>query len=162
LAAFEEIYQKIHQDPELSLQETSTASIAAKNVKDIGYEVTVNIGGHGVVGRLNNGPGKTILLRADMDALPIAEKTGLEYASHKTMKDVAGIERPVMHACGHDMHVAALLAAAKLLDDAKSEWSGTLIVLFQPNEERNGGAKAIVDDGLYENIIGKLLEHHAF
>ncbi|KAF4633453.1 hypothetical protein G7Y89_g4664 [Cudoniella acicularis] len=153
LAPFEEIYRTIHHDPELSLQESSTAEIAAKYIEGIGYEVTKNIGGHGVVGMLNNGPGRTVLLRADMDALPVLEKTGLEYASEKTMVDADGNETPVMHACGHDMHVAALLATAKLLYNAKAEWSGTLIVLFQPNEERNGGAKAMVDDGLYEKIV---------
>ena len=94
-----------------------------------------------------------MLLRADMDALPIEEKTGLEYASTKRMIDVDGHEVPVMHACGQDMHVASLLATADLLSAARLDWSGTLIVLFQPNEERNGGAKAMVDDGLYDRII---------
>ncbi|KAH8591410.1 peptidase family M20/M25/M40 protein [Bisporella sp. PMI_857] len=153
LAPFEAIYRQIHQDPELSLQERNTAKIAAEHIKKIGYHVTENIGGHGLVGLLKNGPGKIVLLRADMDALPLLEKNDLDYASNKTMKDVNGIERPVMHACGHDMHVAALLAAATLLYDAKSEWSGTLIVLFQPNEEQNGGAEAMVKHGLYDKIV---------
>ena len=153
LDRFETIYRAIHKDPELSLQEEKTAKIAANELKRLGYEVTEGVGGHGVVGILKNGPGKTVLLRADMDALPIEEKTGLEYASTKTMRDADGNEKPVMHACGHDMHVATLLAAAALLQAARSHWSGVLIVLFQPNEERNGGAKAMVDDGLYDRII---------
>lgn len=101
---------------------------------------------------LKNGPGKTILLRADIDALPVEEKSGVEYASTARMKDLEGIEKPVMHACGHDVHIAALLAAAETLAKAKEQWSGTLILCFQPAEEKAGGAKAMVEDGLYKKV----------
>ena len=161
MSPYEEIYRTIHRDPELSIQEENTAKLVAKNLKESGYRVIEGIGGHGVVGIFTNenrrghrqGRRKTVLLRAEMDALPIKEKTGLEYASVKTMEDTDGSKNPVMHACGHDMHIAVLLATAALLHNARSSWSGTLIVLFQPNEERNGGARAMVEDGLYEKII---------
>ena len=150
---YEEIYRTIHKDPELSLQEVKTAKLTADNLTHLGYDVTEGIGGHGVVGVLKNGQGKTLLLRAELDALPVEEKTGLDYASTKTMRDTDGNDRPVMHACGHDMHIATLLAAAALLQAARLHWASMLVVLFQPNEERNGGAKAMVDDGLYDRVI---------
>jgi len=113
--------------------------------------VRTNIGGTGLIGILKNGAGKTILLRADTDALPVKELTGLEYASHKRETDIEdGVEKPVMHACGHDMHIACMLAAASTLHAAQTHWKGTLIILFQPNEERAGGAKAMIADGLYD------------
>jgi amidohydrolase len=114
--------------------------------------VTTNIGGHGVVGSLRNGRGKTILTRAELDALPILEQTDVPRKSTKRMVDRYGNERPVMHACGHDMNMAALLGASALLKAAKAHWSGTLIALFQPDEEETGGAQAMVDDGLYDKI----------
>ena len=152
LAQYEDFYRALHSNPELSLQESSTASVIAAHLGKIaGLEIKTNIGGHGVVGILRNGDGKTVLLRADIDALPIQEQTGLEYASKKRMIDITdNIEKPVMHACGHDMHVTSLLAASELLYKCQHAWAGTLVVLFQPNEERGAGAKAMVNDGLYD------------
>jgi amidohydrolase len=152
LSAYEGIYKNLHQYPGLSLQEKLAASIAASHLQSLdGFDVKTDIGGHGLIGILENGSGKTILLRADTDALPVKELTGLPYASKVTEVDIAdGIEKPVMHACGHDMHIACMLAAATTLHAARDEWRGTLIILFQPNEERGGGAKAMVDDGLYD------------
>ena len=154
LQPYESLYRHLHQHPELSLQEEQTAAIAAQHLRKLpGFEVHEHIGGHGVAAVLRNGPGKTVLLRADMDALPVAEDTGLPYASKAQMKDVEdGITKPVMHACGHDMHVASLLAASEALHGAMPEWKGTVIALFQPNEERAGGAQAMVDDGLYDRV----------
>ncbi len=151
LQPFEQVYRDIHKNPELSKQEVRTASIAASHLEALGdFIVHQRIGGYGVVGVLSNGPGPTVLLQADMDALPHLEKTNLDYASTKVVIDPEGKSTPVMHACGHDMHVATLMAAATLLHAAKSLWSGTLICLFQPNEETAGGARAMVADGLYE------------
>ena len=155
LQQYEDLYKHFHSHPELSLQESQTASTIASHLKslDAGYDLHTSIGGHGLAGILKNGSGPTVLLRADIDALPVLEKTDLPYASKVTMKDVADdIEKPVMHACGHDMHITCLLAAAEKLANIKSLWKGILIVLFQPNEERAGGAKAMVDDGLYDKI----------
>jgi amidohydrolase len=143
-------YKNIHQHPELSCFESRTALVVAKCLKDIGLEVTTSVGGNGVVGVLKNGPGKTVLLRAELDALPIQEKTGLPYASKVRMKDVVGQDQPVMHACGHDVHIACLLSSLHLLHSATQEWSGTVLAIFQPNEEIPGGARAIVDGGLYD------------
>ncbi|TVY49280.1 Hippurate hydrolase [Lachnellula occidentalis] len=147
---YEALYKHFHEHPELSNLEAKTAETIASQLSGLqAFNITTNIGGHGVVGMLENGPGKTILLRADMDALPVLEATSLPYASKVTMLDVEGVMRPVMHACGHDMHMTCLLAAAEVLLKLKQTWSGTLIVLFQPAEERGSGAKAMVDDGLY-------------
>lgn len=151
IAKYEALYKHFHEHPELSYLEAQTARTVADQLSQLqAFEITTNIGGHGLVGVLKNGPGKTILLRADMDALPILEATGLPYSSTVTMLDVEGVMRPVMHACGHDMHMTCLLAAAEILVELKQEWGGTLIVLFQPAEERGTGAKAMVDDGLYD------------
>lgn len=153
LAPYEELYKHFHAHPELSQQEKSTSQTVAAHLSRLkAYELHTNIGGYGLAGVLRNGPGKTVLLRADMDALPIRELTGLSYASSVTMRDLDGIEKPVMHACGHDMHMTCLLAAAETLANIQHAWSGTLIVLFQPDEERGGGAQAMVDDGLYSKI----------
>ena len=180
LRPYEDYYKDFHRNPELSRQESRTARIVVDFLREVGsYRVVDRIGGHGVVGVLENGPGPKILLRADMDALPVPERTGLEYASCKRGVDPEGRDVPIMHACkpfptgsknsapsfcflryatdrhlnitsgGHDMHVAPLMAVAKLMRDARKDWSGTLIVLFQPNEELAGGAQAMVDDGLY-------------
>ncbi|KAI4248409.1 MAG: hypothetical protein L6R40_000968 [Gallowayella cf. fulva] len=151
---YEALYKHFHSQPELSYQEAQTAAKAASLLRSLnsGYEVHTSIGGHGLAGVLHNGTGKTVLLRADMDALPVKEDTGLEYASRVTMRDKDDVIKPVMHACGHDFHVTALLAAAERLAKLKDSWSGTLIVLFQPNEERSGGAQAMVDDGLYDKV----------
>lgn len=151
IGKYEALYKYFHSHPELSNLEAKTAATIAVQLSNLrAYTITTNIGGHGVLGVLRNGPGKTILLRADMDALPIREATGLSYASTVTMPDVSGTIQPVMHACGHDMHITCLLAAAETLLELKTLWSGTLIVLFQPAEERGTGAKAMVDDGLYD------------
>ena len=155
LTSYEALYRHFHSHPELSLQEHETASTIASHLESIkaGYELCTSIGGYGLAGVLKNGLGPTVLLRADMDGLPVLELTGLPYASKVTMKDTAdGIEKPVMHACGHDMHMTCLLAAAEHLAHIKKAWSGTLVVLFQPNEERAAGAQAMVDDGLYNHI----------
>jgi amidohydrolase len=153
LGPYEDLYKYFHANPELSLQEKATSEKITTVLSNLGpYEIHTNIGGYGLVGILRNGPGKTILLRADMDALPIKEATGLPYASSVTMRDGDGIIKPVMHACGHDMHITCLLATAQTLARARDSWSGTLIVLFQPNEERGAGAQAMVDDGLYSKI----------
>ncbi|KAK7425305.1 hypothetical protein QQZ08_008202 [Neonectria magnoliae] len=151
MAKYEALYKHFHEHPELSNLEAQTAKTVADQLSQLqAFNITTNIGGHGLVGVLENGPGKTILLRADIDALPILEATGLPYASSVTMPDVEGVMRPVMHACGHDMHMTCLLAAAEILVKLKQQWSGTLIILFQPAEERGTGAKAMVDDGLYD------------
>ncbi|KAL8713815.1 MAG: hypothetical protein Q9225_006703 [Loekoesia sp. 1 TL-2023] len=149
LAFYESAYRDLHRHPELSEQERRTSSIAAKHLQKLGYTVHQHIGGYGLIGVLNNGPGPAVLLRADMDGLPVLEKTGLDYASNETMKDADGHEVPVMHACGHDMHITCLMAAAELLHAARSRWNGTLICLFQPAEEFGVGAQRMVDDGLY-------------
>lgn len=152
LAFYESTYRDLHRNPELSQQEQRTSSIAADHLKAIGYCVYERIGGYGLVGVLKNGHGPTVLLRADMDALPVRENTGLDYASKKKMIDSNGTKVPVMHACGHDVHVSCLMGAAKLLHGAKSKWRGTLICLFQPAEELVSGAQAMVDDGLYSKF----------
>ena len=152
LTLYENIYRDIHQNPDLSTQEARTADIVAKHLSGLAFDVQQNLGGHGVVGILQNGPGKTVLLRADMDALPISEDTNFPYASTKKAQNAEGKEVPVMHACGHDMHTAVLMATAQLLRSARSRWKGTLICLFQPNEETACGAQAMVDDGLYKKI----------
>ncbi|KAL4873067.1 hypothetical protein BDV12DRAFT_161269 [Aspergillus spectabilis] len=153
LASYENLYKHFHTHPELSRQEKATSQTIAAHLSGFkDYEIQTNIGGFGLVGVLRNGPGKTVLLRADIDALPVKELTGLPYASSVTMRDADGIEKPVMHACGHDMHITCLLAAAEKLATLRDAWSGTLVVLFQPDEERGGGAQAMVDDGLYSKI----------
>lgn len=152
LVYFEDVYRDLHQNPELSCKESRTASIVAEHLDDLHFITHRNIGGHGVVGVFQNGQGSSVLLRAELDALPILEETGVSYASHARMKGADGTDRPVMHACGHDIHVSCLMAVSTLLASARDEWSGTLICLFQPNEELAGGARSMVDDGLYEKI----------
>ncbi|TDO55226.1 hippurate hydrolase [Kribbella sp. VKM Ac-2571] len=147
-----EVYRDLHAHPELSLQETRTAGIVARHLGSFGYEVTSEVGGTGVVGVLRNGTGPVALLRADMDALPVAEQTGLPYASTARATDHAGHDVPVMHACGHDVHVTCLLGAAQMLAADTSSWRGTLLLVFQPAEELGRGAQAMVDDGLYDRF----------
>ena len=146
------LYTDIHSHPELSMQETRTADIAAKHLRAAGYEVTTAVGKTGVVGLLRNGDGPTVMLRADMDALPVKEATGLPYASAVTATDGTGKTVPVMHACGHDMHVTWLIGAATLLAQARDAWHGTLMAVFQPAEETAEGARAMIDDGLFERF----------
>jgi amidohydrolase len=152
LAELEDLYRDVHQHPELSLQEHRTAGKAAERLQAAGYEVTTGVGGTGVVGVLANGDGPTVMLRADMDALPVKEASGLEYASTATATDPAGNEVPVMHACGHDMHVAWLAGATALLASARDAWKGTVLAVFQPAEETAQGARAMIDDGLFDRF----------
>ncbi|MBT0727152.1 amidohydrolase [Rosenbergiella australiborealis] len=140
------IYKDLHQHPELSMQEFRTASIAADHLKTLGYEVSEGLGTTGVVGILKNGSGPVVMLRADMDALPMAEKTGLPYASQAIGEMPDGSKTPVSHMCGHDLHVAWLMGAAELLADHRSLWHGTLMVVFQPGEEIGQGALAMIAD----------------
>jgi hippurate hydrolase len=146
--SLEATYQELHRSPELSLQETRTAARLAAGLRALGYEVATGVGGNGVVGVLRNGKGPTVLLRTDMDALPIQEDTGLAYASVVTATNAAGASVPVMHACGHDAHMTSWLGAATLLAKAKDRWSGTLVLVGQPAEELAQGAKAMIEDGL--------------
>jgi amidohydrolase len=155
LEEYEDLYKYLHSHPELSNAEVQTCSlIRSKLAVHAGMDIHNGIGGHSVVGVLKNGAGPCVLLRADIDALPIAETTGLAYRSTATAKGADGIERPVMHACGHDVHATCLLAATEVLTSSalRAHWSGTLIVLFQPAEERGTGAQAMVDDGLWDKI----------
>jgi hippurate hydrolase len=147
----ESIYKDIHSHPELSMQENRTAGIAADHLRAAGYEVTSGVGKTGVVGVLRNGDGPTLMLRADMDALPVREATGLPYASSVTA-DQNGKSVPVMHACGHDMHVTWLIGAAALMAKNRNAWRGTLMPLFQPAEEIGAGAQAMIDDGLFKRF----------
>ena len=152
LPDLEAVYKDIHAHPELSMQETRTARIAADRLRAAGYEVTTGVGGTGVVGLLRNGEGPVVMLRADMDALPIQEDTGLPYASKVTATDSTGKVVPVMHACGHDIHVAWLIGAATLFAKSRSSWKGTLMPVFQPAEETAAGAQAMIDDGLFRHF----------
>ncbi|HAN78885.1 MAG TPA: amidohydrolase [Bacteroidales bacterium] len=145
----ETIYKDLHMNPELSGMEKNTSEKIKTELIKYGYEVKDKIGGFGVVGILRNGPGKTIMFRTDMDALPIEEKTGLQYASKTKSKDKNGKEVSVMHACGHDMHMTNFLGTAQALANFKSEWSGTVIFVAQPAEENGTGAKAMLDAGLF-------------
>jgi len=148
LPELERVYTDIHAHPELSMQETRTAQVAADRLRRAGYDVTEAVGNTGVVGLLRNGDGPTVMLRADMDALPVRERTGLPYASTQTSTDTAGKTVPVMHACGHDMHVTWLIGAATVLAQTRDAWKGTLMPVFQPAEETGTGAQAMVDGGL--------------
>ncbi len=139
----EALYKDVHRHPELSMQETRTAALAAERLEAAGFEVTTGMGTTGVVGLLRNGDGPTVMLRADMDALPVTEQTGLDYASTSD---------GVMHACGHDMHVAWLAGAAARLAAAREAWQGTLMAVFQPAEETAQGAQAMIDDGLCDRF----------
>ncbi len=148
----ESLYMDLHRHPELSFQEFRTAAVVEEHLTTLGFDVHTTIGGTGVVGVLDNGDGPVVLLRADMDGLPVEELSGLDYASTATARDHTGQFVPVMHACGHDVHVTALIGAAEELVATSDEWAGTLIVLFQPAEEHGGGAQVMVDDGLYDLI----------
>ena len=146
------LYRDLHAHPELAFAEHRTAGIVAERLAGLGYQVITGVGGTGVVGVLANGTGPVVLLRADMDGLPVLEQTGLPYASTRRAKDSDGTDVPVMHACGHDMHVTCLLGAAAELVAARAAWRGTLLLVFQPAEEAGKGARAMVDDGLYERV----------
>lgn len=146
------LFEHFHRHPELSFQEKETAARLAAELRSLGVEVTEGVGGTGLVGLIKNGPGPTVLVRADMDGLPVKEASGLPYASTVTQLDKSGREVPVMHACGHDVHMTALVGTAKRLIAAKEHWSGTVMLVGQPAEERIGGAKAMLADGLYERF----------
>ena len=152
LPKLEALYKDIHAHPELSMQETRTADLAAKHLRDAGYEVTTGVGKTGVVGLLRNGEGPTVMLRADMDALPIREVSGVDYASTIMATDAAGNSVPVAHACGHDMHVAWLMGVTSLFSQRREMWRGTLMAVFQPGEETAQGARAMIDDGLFSRF----------
>src|SRR6266511_2428716 len=152
LPGLTELYQDLHAHPELSFAEHRTAAEIARRLTALGYEVTAGVGRTGVVGLLRNGDGPTVLLRADIDALPLAERTGLPYASSVIATDARGQAVPVMHACGHDLHITWLIGAATLFAAARDAWSGTLMLAFQPAEEIAAGAAAMVDDGLFDRF----------
>ena len=141
------LYLDLHEHPELSGHETQTAANLAGRLRSFGYEVTEHVGGTGIVALLKNGPGPTVMLRTELDALPVEEKTGLSYASQVRAKDDAGHEVSVMHACGHDLHMASILGTAAIMARSKETWHGTLILIGQPAEETISGAKAMLDDG---------------
>jgi hippurate hydrolase len=150
LPDLEALYIDLHRHPELAFTETRTAAELTRRLELSGFDVRTGIGRTGVLGVLRNGPGPTVMLRADMDALPVEEKTGLDYASEVRAPDADGREVPVMHACGHDMHVTWLSGAADLLSAGRDSWSGTLLVVFQPGEEAGGGAQGMLRDGVFE------------
>ncbi|KAH6632056.1 hypothetical protein F5144DRAFT_612584 [Chaetomium tenue] len=152
LTQYADFYRDVHQHPEVAAMEKETAEKVAAHLTRLGFTVHSGIGGHGVVGVFQNGEGKTILMGAELDALPILEQTTVPYRSERRMVDRYGNERPTMHACGHDMNMAALLAAADLLKAAAHRWKGTLLVVFQPEEEELSGAKAMLDDGFYDLV----------
>jgi hippurate hydrolase len=152
LPDLEALYKDVHAHPELPMRETRTAALAADRLKAAGYEVTTGVGATGVVGLLRNGSGPTVMLRADMDALPVKEATDLPYASDTTATDEEGRTVPVGHMCGHDMHVTWLVGATKLLADARAGWHGTVMAVFQPGEETAQGAQAMIDDGLFKRF----------
>jgi len=151
-ASLETLYKHLHAHPELSLEEEKTGLRMAKELKDLGFDVTTKVGGHGVVGVLKNGEGPTVLVRTDLDALPVTEKTGLPYASKVRVRDKEGLDVGVMHACGHDMHMTCWVGAARILTKMKKDWKGTLIFIGQPAEEIGVGAKAMLEDGLFKRF----------
>ena len=143
------LYVDLHEHPELSGYETRTAAKLAGELRALGYAVTEHVGGTGVVAVLKNGPGKTVMLRTELDALPVEEKTGLQYASRVHVRDAAGREVSVGHMCGHDLHISALVATAGIMARSRGSWHGTLMLIGQPAEETIAGAKAMVSDGLF-------------
>lgn len=152
LPSLVKLYEELHADPELSLHEVETSARIAGELRGAGFEVTENVGGHGVVGVLKNGAGPVVMIRTDLDALPVKEQTGAPYASVKTTKDDLGREVPVMHACGHDIHMASFTGTARILSQRRGEWSGTLVMIGQPAEERVLGARRMLADGLFERF----------
>lgn len=150
VANVEALYFDLHEHPELSHHEVRTAGIVAGELRRCGFQVVTGIGGHGVAGILHNGRGPVVAMRGDMDALPVEEKTGLSYSSVARGIDPHGNDVPVMHACGHDVHIACLVGAAELLARNRDAWSGTLLVIAQPAEESVSGARSMTADGLYE------------
>ena len=148
-ARLADLFEHFHANPELSFREVATAERLAAELRASGYAVTQGVGGTGVLAVLRNGDGPTVMLRTDMDGLPVEERSGLAYASKVRQVDITGIEQPVMHACGHDVHMTGLVGAAKQLAERVDEWSGTVVLIGQPAEERGSGARAMLEDGLY-------------
>ncbi len=146
------LYLDLHENPELSLHETRTAAKLASALRALGYEVTEHVGGTGIVAILKNGSGPTVMLRTELDALPVEEKTGLAYASKVRANDHSGRDVPVMHACGHDLHMASLLGAAAVMAHSKNTWHGTLILIGQPAEETISGARKMIEDGFLKRF----------
>ncbi len=147
-----DLFDHFHRNPELSMMEFKTAKRLARELRESGFEVTEGVGGTGVVAILKNGPGPLVMMRADMDGLPVQEKSGLANASTAIQKDWDGKEVPVMHACGHDVHITSLVGTARQMAASKSQWSGTLMLIGQPAEERVGGAKAMMEDNLWQRF----------
>ncbi|WP_395612139.1 amidohydrolase [Allosphingosinicella sp.] len=143
------LFDHFHQNPELSGREVNTSARMAQELRALGYEVTTGVGGTGVVAILRNGPGPTVMLRADMDGLPLEERSGVPNPSHARQTDMAGVEQPVMHACGHDVHITAMVGTARQLAARRARWQGTLMLIVQPAEETVSGARAMLADGLY-------------
>jgi hippurate hydrolase len=146
------LYKHLHSNPELSLQEQKSAARIAKELKQLGFDITEKVGGHGIVAVLKNGKGPTVLVRTDMDALPVVEKTGLPYASTVRARDRSGNDVGVMHACGHDMHMTCWVGTARVLAGMKDQWQGTLVFIGQPAEEIGAGAKSMLDNGLFKRF----------
>lgn len=143
------LYKGLHAEPELSSKEIKTSAKIADNLELCGISVTRNFGGYGVVGVLENGNGPTVMIRADMDALPITEESGLDYASRTTALDDSGNRVGVMHACGHDIHMTSLIGAARVLSELKDSWKGRIVFVGQPAEESMAGAKDMIEEGLF-------------
>src|SRR5580765_2680348 len=151
-ASLEALYKQFHSNPELSFQEKNSSARVATELKALEFEVTTDVGGHGVVGVMKNGEGPTVLVRADMDALPVTETTGLDYASKQRVRNKDGREVGVMHACGHDMHMTCMIGTARVLAGMKDQWKGTLVFIGQPAEEVGGGARRMINDGLFKRF----------
>ena len=147
-----QLYQELHAHPELSMREKDTARVVADTLEGLGFSVTEGVGETGVVAVLQNGEGPALLLRADMDALPVTEETGLPYASEVTVEGPNGVTVGVMHACGHDVHITALLSTARIMASSRSLWKGTLVLIAQPGEEVGKGARAMMEDGLFRRF----------
>jgi hippurate hydrolase len=145
-------YEQLHRHPELAFQEEQTAAKLANELRSLGFEVTTKVGDTGIVGVLKNGPGPTIMVRTDMDGLPIIEKTGLPFASQVRIRDKEGREVGTMHACGHDVHMTSWVGAARVLVGLKDRWKGTLVFIGQPAEEIGGGARRMLEDGLFKRF----------
>ncbi len=146
------LYQHFHTHPELSFEEKATAARLAEELKAVGAEVETGVGGHGVVAILKNGDGPTVMMRTDLDALPVVEATELSYASKVTTKNDTGDEVGVMHACGHDIHITNLIGVARYMASHRDDWQGTLVMIGQPAEEKGAGAKAMIEDGLFKRF----------
>ncbi|MCZ6899710.1 MAG: amidohydrolase [Bacteroidetes bacterium] len=147
-----DLYYHLHAHPELSLMEINTAKTLSSELKQVGFEVSDKVGGHGIVGVYRNGAGPVIMVRADMDALPVKEQSGLSYSSQVITQNFSGDQRPAMHACGHDMHMSVWAGTAKVLTQLKDQWTGTLLFIAQPAEEHGDGAKKMLEAGLFENF----------